>query len=223
MIPILSDPTITALPGSRYGPAAHLGDLVRIFDDDIDVCMHPRPAQPLLARYLRQVAMEGELSSGLEMIVEAESASWSAALPDGSGRELLIADLQHLVQLFVELLGCPRVGLRLRVLERAMCPRFHVDQTTVRMLCTYFGPGTEWLDERAANRQKLGTGANGLADTNSGLVLDPAEITRAPTFALVLLKGCAWPRNAHRGAIHRSPAADAEAPWRALVSLDAVW
>ena len=54
------------------------------------------------------------------------------------------------------------VGLRLEIIERAMCPRFHVDHVGIRMLCTYRGPGTEWLDDEAADRNFLGARGSGL-------------------------------------------------------------
>ncbi len=54
-------------------------------------------------------------------------------------------------------LGARRVGLRLRVLDKAMCPRFHVDHVPVRLITTYAGVGSEWLAEGAMDRRQLGS------------------------------------------------------------------
>ena len=52
-----------------------------------------------------------------------------------------VVDLDGLAELYVDLLGGDAVGLRLEVIECAMCPRFHVDHVGIRMLCTFCGPG----------------------------------------------------------------------------------
>jgi hypothetical protein len=52
---------------------------------------------------------------------------------------------------------------------------------------------------------------------------DPTRVGRAEPFDLVLLKGCAWPGNEQRGAIHRSPMVPTEVRPRVLVTIDALW
>ncbi|WP_367115613.1 DUF1826 domain-containing protein [Thiohalocapsa sp.] len=81
------------------------------------------------------------------------------------------------MEVFGELLGCPRIGLRLEVLHRPMCPRWHRDHNGIRLLCTWLGPGTQWLDDAASP------------------VSDPAQLPadappsgQAAPFDLVLLK-----------------------------------
>jgi len=39
-------------------------------------------------------------------------------------------------------------GTRITTLDRAMCPRFHVDRVPVRLIVTWGGPGTQWLAGR---------------------------------------------------------------------------
>jgi len=103
-----------------------------------------------------------------------------------------------------------------------MCPRFHIDRVGIRMLCTYRGPGTEWLDDRYADRTFLGSNALTEMYTGSGLILDQAAIHSAPTFAVVLLKGSLWQGNAGKGVIHRSPQIE-DGSSRVLVAMDAIW
>ncbi|MGB7991204.1 MAG: DUF1826 domain-containing protein [Candidatus Methylophosphatis roskildensis] len=144
-------------------------------------------------------------------------------LPDLPGREALADDLAAMTELYCDLLGCDTVGLCLDVVGRAMCPRFHVDRVALRLLVTYRGPATEWLDDAAADRSRLGAAAGELSDAQSGLIRDPGAVGGARPFDIVLLKRCQWPGNEARGAIHRSPAVPAEHAPRVLVALDVVW
>lgn len=106
-----------------------------------------------------------------------------------------MADVGWLVQAYSCLLGARRVGLRLRVLERTMCPRFHVDYVPLRLITTYVGAGSQWLEEGAMCRSQLG---------------NPAEEPRHSIHQLgcghvALFKGEKWLGNEGRGLIHRSP------------------
>jgi hypothetical protein len=102
-----------------------------------------------------------------------------------------------------------------------MCPRFHVDRVLVRLCTTYCGADTEYLANADADRRRLGFAAGGRPDETSGLLRDGAKIARAATGAIVVLKGEAWPGNAARGAIHRSPATASDAQ-RLVLTLDAL-
>lgn len=108
-----------------------------------------------------------------------------------------IADVSWLVSAFACLLGAKRVGLRLRVLDKAMCPRFHVDHVPVRLITTYAGIGSQWLREGAMDRRQLGQAA---AEPR-----DPALIQQIGTGEVALFKGEKWHGNQGFGLIHRSP------------------
>ncbi len=76
--------------------------------------------------------------------------------------EALSKDIAELVEMFCLLFETKRVGLRMATLDRAMCPRFHVDKVVCRLVCTYHGVATEWLTQDKVDRSKLGRGNNGL-------------------------------------------------------------
>lgn len=97
------------------------------------------------------------------------------------------AELASLVEIYGELLGAERVGLRMFSGRSAMCPRFQVDKFGVRMACTYDGPGTEWLNHASARRDRLGHASRGLTGERSELVLGP--IHRRRPFDIGFLKG----------------------------------
>ena len=102
--------------------------------------------------------------------------------------------------------------LRLQRLEGCGCTLFHVDGVPLRLICTYFGAGTEWLPESAVDRACLGTGGNrSVRDWNAVRSLAPGEVA--------VMKGEAYPGNTGRGLVHRSPHASPAAP-RILMALD---
>lgn len=124
------------------------------------------------------------------------------------GYEGFVADVTWLVSAYTCLLGARRVGLRLRVLDAAMCPRFHVDHVPVRLLTTYLGVGSEWLEEGVIERGRL------------ALEQPPVDnIRRLEVGEVALLKGEKWLGNEGAGLIHRSPACKA-GERRLLLSLD---
>jgi len=95
--------------------------------------------------------------------------------------------------------------LRLTVLDRAMCPRFHVDRVPCRLVTTYQGIATEWLPHNVADRSKLGAGNMGKSDDLSGLFECPSDIKQLNCGDVALLKGELWHNNEGAGLIHRSP------------------
>lgn len=133
--------------------------------------------------------------------------------------EELKADLAQLVDMFCYLFELKRTGLRLRVLERAMCPRFHVDRVPCRLVSTYCGSGSQWLQNAGLDRTKLGAGHQGLSDEESGLMTANTKIHSLNVGDVALLKGETWQDNEGKGLVHRSPAL-AAGEKRLLVTLD---
>lgn len=136
-----------------------------------------------------------------------------------TGLPHLAEEVHFWTEVLAELTGCEIVGIRLARLEAAMCPRFHVDKVTVRVVSTFAGDGTEYLAEEDLDRRWLGHAASGVSDEASGLMRPGARVRRAQAYDVVLLKGEAWPNNAGRGAVHRSPSASAASP-RLVMTLD---
>ena len=143
----------------------------------------------------------------LSMTVTPESAlsSLSDALGD-SGQTELSENMSELVNMFCCLFALKRVGLRLTALDRAMCPKFHVDKVPCRLLTTFQGVATEWLPHQAVNREKLGHGSNGKPDSQSGLFNSQQDIQQLCSGDVALLKGELWEGNENAGLVHRSPA-----------------
>lgn len=140
---------------------------------------------------------------------ERDAPQLQGFLPEAAdlhGYEGFVADVSWLIAAFTCLLGAKRVGLRLRVLEGAMCPRFHVDHVPLRLLTTYVGAGSEWLEEGSIDRASL-----------QQAPVD--KIQRLKAGEVALLKGEKWLGNEGAGLVHRSPTTSA-GERRLLLSLD---
>ncbi|MEM7401510.1 MAG: DUF1826 domain-containing protein [Pseudomonadota bacterium] len=133
----------------------------------------------------------------LNKLIESESELNNA--------HALCKDIAELVEMFCVLFGLEEAGLRLTTLDRAMCPRFHVDWVPCRLICTYHGVASEWLPHETVDRNKLGQANNGLADEDSGLYNNKGNIKQLRAGYVAMLKGERWDGNAGAGLVHRSP------------------
>lgn len=170
-------------------------------DDDIQFLLS-RPA--LTAR---QVVAANVTTSDLAAILRLATDS------------ALVADIRQLIEMYADLFMLQQVGVRFEKIDKTMCPRFHTDRLACRLVTTYHGNGTQWLDETNADRSKLGAGAAGLPDNQSGIYHDENQIRSAEAGDVLLLKGDGWPDSPVAGIIHRSPPADLDQP-RLLLTLD---
>ncbi|MBT8168368.1 DUF1826 domain-containing protein [Falsiruegeria litorea] len=124
-----------------------------------------------------------------------------------------------LVDMFCTLFDLKYAGLRLKLLDKPMCPRFHVDKVPCRLVTTFSGTATEWLPHSAVNRSKLGAGSQGKPDESSGIIEHPEMIEHLQAGDVALLKGESWHNNEGAGLVHRSPALS-QAEHRLLLTLD---
>ncbi|WP_447787483.1 DUF1826 domain-containing protein [Pseudomonas germanica] len=175
--------------------------LTRILEDDTNLAVWQRQLPLHISDFAQLILSLNEpLAESLCLELPSEDAEpdltgLASGFRDLEGYEGFIADLKWLVSAFACLLGARRIGLRLRVLDKAMCPRFHVDHVPVRLITTYAGVGSQWLKEGAMDRQQLGQ-ANAEPQ---------AQIQQLKSGEVALLKGEKWHGNEGFGLIHRSP------------------
>ena len=156
----------------------------------------------------------------LSMTVAPATVLLSVSESLGGANQLeLCENIAELTSMFCCLFELKRVGLRLTVLDRAMCPKFHVDKVPCRLITTFQGTATEWLPHHAVNREKLGIGSHGQPDDLSGLYQNPDDIQQLGCGDVGLLKGELWAGNENAGLVHRSPAL-AIGERRLLLTLD---
>lgn len=123
-----------------------------------------------------------------------------------------LSDMEFLIEMFSDLLGLEKVGLRLGFLKNTLCPKFHVDFVGIRLLCTYQGYATEFIDRSMLHNVSLQE-INDSPNTYTNI------IQRAKVGDIVLLKGEKWEGNSGFGAVHRSPNVENQT-MRVVISLD---
>jgi len=131
----------------------------------------------------------------------------------------LSQNIAELVEMFCCLFDLERAGLRLTILDSAMCPRFHVDRVPCRLVTTYKGVATQWLPHSLINRSALGVRAVKDTRDQSGLYQSQEDIQQLTEGDVALLKGELWPGNENAGLVHRSPAVEVDEK-RLLLTLD---
>jgi hypothetical protein len=174
-------------------PGAHIGDhpaaLAAIRAADCNLAIWRRapfgdfsPLTEADPQDLRLESGPAEVSDTLRQAL-AEGGFRGAAL-----HETLVADAAILAGLFCEALDLARFELRLEVVRTDSCRKFHADYVNARLITTYAGLGTDWLDAADADRVAAGH--------------TPQNINRMHAFDVGLFKG---KLATDRPAIHRSP------------------
>lgn len=119
---------------------------------------------------------------------EPERELDAAGFSKGVQRNALAADIEELAHQYSVVMNHSKVEIRLEHVTTNACKKFHGDHVTARLICTYVGPGTQWLDGEDAE------------DCGCG---DPHNIQQMNAGDVALLKGRVWSED--HPAIHRSP------------------
>ncbi|WP_409523202.1 DUF1826 domain-containing protein [Nitrincola sp. MINF-07-Sa-05] len=186
----------------------HIGqefvELSRICEPDINLVAVPLPdIEQVIAS--AQALLHSNLCCDRRAVGRPDSLAeemFGELGKDEAGRPLYDA-IALLIDAFSCLFDLDEVGARLARLDRAMCPRFHVDRVGVRMITTFCGSGTEWVMNEDADRSLLASAASD--DPASGFLRPGSAIQQLPTGYVALFKGELYTGNEGRGIIHRSP------------------
>jgi hypothetical protein len=163
-----------------------LDDIVAFSDDRaaLDAIARPQAALAIWWRPLPDALRAALASLDLDTVddvsldLAADEAIGSALANAGYAdpvATLLADDIGLLVRRHAALTGEDRLRLRLEVIETDACRRFHADFVTLRLLCSYVGPGTQWCRTDAADAVcEVPTGAVGVF--KGRLLLNPPTI-----------------------------------------------
>ena len=198
--------------------------LPQIYNEGTNIVIWQRSTAEKLTKAVNTLIATSALKP-LELAVSPDDAFEQlikALKPEDNNRDevnTLCEDIALLVEMFCCLFDLKRAGLRLKVLDKPMCPRFHVDKIPCRLVTTYHGVATQWLNHSDANRSKLGAGNLGKPDEESGLFKSLSNINQLQQGDVALLKGEYWDDNEGAGLVHRSPPVAANEQ-RLLLTLD---
>ncbi|HEC72789.1 MAG TPA: DUF1826 domain-containing protein [Methylophaga aminisulfidivorans] len=194
-------------------------DLASIYEPSINLALWQRSLTAPVLSDVKQLIKHSRTFAGRGVMKPEEISSWLQNTLRTDEYSAFEADVVHLAEVFSDLFDLTHVGVRLELLDKTMCPRFHVDKLLARLITTYDGATTQWLTEDNVNRDKLGEGAMGLPDNESGIVLNQAEIQTANIGDVLIMKGEGWINSDVRGLVHRSPEASVDNK-RLLLSFD---
>lgn len=179
--------TLLAPSASIAADPAVLGDIAA---PDCNLAVWRRPAfadfTPLTAgspEDLRFTSTPDALAADLARALTGAGFGGDAAL-----HLALIGDAARLARLFCAAMDLASFELRLEVVRSDSCRKFHADYVTARLITTYAGEGTDWLDAEDAARVAAG-GA-------------PGRFNRLAPFDVGVFKGRLASEDP---AIHRSP------------------
>lgn len=176
--------------------------LAEVLHDGVNLAVWQRSLSAPVAAFVEALLARGmplaeslsiEMNEGKTEVARPPLVTEYADLP---GYTAFVADVGWLLQAYACLLDAQRIGLRLRLLDQAMCPRFHVDRVPLRLVTTYAGPGSQWL---------AGEYAAGAHLADPALNPEEAAIRTMGCGDVALLKGERWEGNEHTAIIHRSP------------------
>lgn len=194
--------------------------LTDIYRDEVNIAIWQNQLSSTLVKNVTQL-MDESPNIKVVMIATPEEIAESLAEQHSSlvAQKALCQHIALLADMFCTLFEQERVGLRLNSLDRAMCPKFHVDHVPCRLVTTFSGVATQWLPHDCVDRTKLGAGSQGLADEESGLFNQLSDIQQLTSGDVALLKGSGWFNNEQGGLVHRSPAVAANEK-RLLLTMD---
>ncbi len=191
--------------GAFFGPQPSI--LSNILYSDVNFVLWRRNLSSFIdawaseIRWERTETLEGELDR--ESLVQFEEdlygelKKWRTREPDLT--RWVASDMCENIRHFMDSTQAQEVFVKVEPVFTDMCRLFHVDHNLLRMLCTYVGQGTLWLQNDRVDRHYLGCGEN------KDIVLDPLAIYQAPRLDVLILKGERWVDNLLGGAVHRSP------------------
>lgn len=188
-------------------------DLEAVHQAPVNLAVWQRPAVLSMlpvVHWLTKEPFELEFEVDVKDVSNTLLRHLSAPMEFDAARAQLIADVQELASLFSEYTSTYTIRLMLESLHRVPCPKFHQDNVLLRLVCTYAGTGTEWLENSNVNTHPDCCGGS--------MALDPLRIMNLNPFEVALMKGKRWPGN-KMGIFHRSPLVDADRP-RLIVKMD---
>lgn len=179
----MTPPASRSLLGRQQGRSSAI---VRGFMPSVLDCIHSSDTGLAIWQRFTRLNL---LMSASALLMRPPFTLTIADTPDRAARRLchdlllfhwpLYADFRRLAGRFATLSASPVVRMRLEHMIDDSCRKFHVDAVGLRLLCTYAGPGTEWINP-------------------------DGKIRRMTIMQVAVFKGSAFPGAGPR-VLHRSP------------------
>ncbi|MEG3754830.1 DUF1826 domain-containing protein [Psychromonas arctica] len=190
--------------------------LTDIYQPENNIAIWQRTLPIEMTTSIQEMLQNSKPLALVKYVTPDDVAEWIRGKLDGYAcANALSEDIALIVDMFCCLFDTKEAGLRLTTLDKAMCPKFHVDQIPCRLVSTYTGTATEWLENNHVDRSQLGAG------NKAGHSDNDFTMQRMQSGDVALLKGSGWKGNENMGLVHRSPALKLNEK-RLLLTLDIV-
>lgn len=210
--------------GPLTSPAGLVNDVPdrwRIGREQSNIVIWQRGVSAELQRFVGETLLSRELKRAISCHSSApDLTGLLAGIPETEGQRAFCEDVRLQIAVYAAIWGPGKINLKLECFAGNLCERFHTDWVGLRLICSYAGPGTEWLRNEDVDRSRLGPGSGGLPDEESGLIRPGAAVQRLERFAVALMKGEKWPGNRGNALVHRSPRITDSGQRRVLFKID---
>lgn len=117
----------------------------------VDVVVAERVASPAWLASLEPLPPTGRVDTVVTPATVEQVAAQSVACLGiaQAARTQLARDVTVIAAAFLDRFGIATAKLRLEVSAGTVCPKFHSDSVHLRMITTYVGPGTEYIQRNS--------------------------------------------------------------------------
>ena len=210
--------TTNSVTGSATG--LHPESLTEIYRDDVNIAVWRRSLSSELHMAVNDLL---DTQPELKIIATLNALSINTELSDAlhitKEHRILLDDMSELIDMYCLLFDLDNVGLRLTTLKTQMCPKFHTDHVTCRLVTTYSGPATEWVKNGKLDSTTVLSQVNDNSDNPSADSFPSNDIQQVNTGDVALLKGSRWQGGFKNAIVHRSPKVNTPDP-RLILTLD---
>jgi hypothetical protein len=193
----------------------HPSVLADIYQENCNLATWQRHLNSELSLDIKQLVSAKALFNLRSVLKPNDVLAWLSTQWKDINCDNLINDISQLSTMYADLFELEYVGLRLELVNKTVCPYFHIDKVVSRLVTTYFGPATEWLTEDNSNRFAL------QQRQYAAIVKNEKLIKQANIGDVMLFKGDNWESRNVKPIIHRSPACQAHQR-RLLLTLDMI-
>ncbi|MEP2990340.1 MAG: DUF1826 domain-containing protein [Parasphingorhabdus sp.] len=166
--------------------AGNTETLNAIRDESVSIALWERVVSSSLSKLNLDSIADVRFTASVDALPDALSDALDEADHQrGSARDILHKDILVLANRFAQVMETEYVEIRLEHITTNACRKFHTDYVTARLITTYLGQGTEWLDSDEHGNS------------------EPSNVQQMRTGDVALFKGRLW--SSHAPAVHRSP------------------
>ena len=153
--------TLTAIRTASRSPAPEV--LNDINAEDCSLAIWERAPIAQMAELITDVEEDVRFTASLAELRHKLPSELSAAnYPKTVTRADLTADIALLAERYAAAMSLSAIEVRVEIVTTNSCRKWHADYVEARLITTYCGTGTQWLDHEDATRVRNGLGPHAI-------------------------------------------------------------